>query len=131
MMDWACLNADSKSALWPGRIWRVTASRTIRPFLPQRRADDHRPQCLQRLIRSDEEIARVAAILEHVRVDGAGLVDVQPETGQILQPQIAIAIDRRVLQIRLQIGTTAREGREQLDRGIEANLAQRLGDPRV
>ena len=58
-------------------------------------------------------------------------VRVQPEAGEVLQAQIASRLIGASLEPRLQVGRSAGVGRQQLDRGVEADLAQRLRDRRV
>ena len=65
---------------------------------------DRVPQPAKLLTRSDEDILRKFPVHEHVLVDVAPLVAIEPEPRQVLQPQVAIAVDRRVCEPRLQIG---------------------------
>ena len=40
----------------------------------------------------------------HVGIDRTGLIDIQAEAGEVLQPQVPVAVDRRILQPRVEIG---------------------------
>ena len=68
---------------------------------------DRVPQPAKLLTRSDEDILRKFPVHEHVLVDVAPLVAIEPEPGEVLQPQVAIAVDRRIGQPRLEIGGAA------------------------
>src|SRR5262249_12503647 len=66
------------------RSHKPGTSRTTVPTLPQRRTLDHSAQVLDGFLRSHEQVARVAAVHEHVGVNRPRLVQVETEAGQIL-----------------------------------------------
>ncbi len=89
------------------------------------------PQRLHRRLGPGEQPLGKPRVLQHVRVDRPALVEVQAHAGQVLQPQVAVVVDLRVLEPRRQIRRVAGVGREQVDGRVEADLAQRLRDLRV
>ena len=59
------------------------------------------------------------------------MIQVQAEAGEILQAQVAIAIDRGILEPFGEIGRLTGVGREQIRHRIESDLLHRLRDRRV
>src|SRR6476661_637934 len=50
-------------------------------------------------VRGHEQVVGITAcVLEHVRVNGVALIQVEPQTREILQPQVAIAVDVGISQ---------------------------------
>ena len=84
-----------------------------------------------RALRSHEQIVRIAAVLQDLRVHPIAFVRVQPEAGEVLQSEIAVVVDRAVPQPGLQVGRPARVAREQVDGGHHAHIPQGLRDRRV
>src|SRR5215208_3134007 len=81
------------------------------------------PQRLLRLFLRDEQIVgHPGHVPQHVGVDDVSLIEVQAEAGQILQPQVAIAVDRRGAKPGLQIGLPSGVGRKQIDRIVHPDL---------
>ena len=74
---------------------------------------------------------RVLRERQHLGVDLTSLVEVQPAAGEVLQAQVAVAVDLRVLQPRLHVGRGTRIGRKQVHRGRHADVRERLPDRRV
>src|SRR4051812_39967989 len=56
---------------------------------------------------ADEHIPRKFAIPQDLIIDGSFHADIQRETGEVLQPQVAVAIDLGAGEPWLQIGTLA------------------------
>ena len=53
---------------------------------------------------ADEELVGIArGVLQHVGVDGFALIEVEAQAGEVLQPQVPIAVDHRVGQPRVEI----------------------------
>src|SRR5215475_3225274 len=90
-----------------------------------------RADCFDRLRLTDEQVFGKLPVPEDLRVNRTALVEVQAEPGKILQPQIAIAVDVRILEPLLQIDRTAAVAREHVDRRVEADVMQRLDDGRI
>src|SRR5215475_8657330 len=84
-----------------------------------------------RLRLTDEQVFGKLPVPEDLRVNRTALVEVQAEPGKILQPQIAIAVDVRILEPLLQIDRAAAVAREHVDRRVEADVMQRLDDGRI
>jgi hypothetical protein len=70
-------------------------------------------------------------VLQHLEIDLAALLQVESPPREVLQPEIPIPIDRRILEPRREIGCRAGIGGHQLSGRAEADLAQRLRDSRV
>ena len=66
---------------------------------------------------------RDTAHAQHVGVDRVALIQVQAEAGQILQPQIAIAVDVRVGQPGAEVCGRAGVVGEEIDGRVDADLA--------
>ena len=73
---------------------------------------DGRPNFLQQILpqifRAGEDGVRLPAVVQHVGVDDVGLVQVQPAARQVLQPQVAVAVDLRVGQPRREVRRAVR-----------------------
>ena len=62
----------------------------------------------------------------HVAIQVGFQVRINPPAGQILQPQILVAIELRALIPGTQVGALAGVGGEQIVRRIDSDVAQRL-----
>src|SRR5579859_6843850 len=71
-------------------------------------------------------VRKPANVGQHSRVDGIALIQVQAEPREKLQAQVAIPIDRCIREPRGEVAGASRERREEVDRGVHADLAQRL-----
>src|SRR5579872_6083129 len=101
---------------------------TGRPLLA---IDDAAPDGLLHHDRADEQVFRLFAVAQYLGIDERALVQVEPEPGEVLETEVAIAVDSRVAQPFLEIGRAAGVGRKQNERGIEADVLERLGHRRV
>src|SRR5258708_14687293 len=69
---------------------------------------DGAEQALLRRVGRDEEIlGHLRHVAQHVGVDHIRLIEIQPEPGQILQPQVATVVDLRAAEPRLEIALAA------------------------
>src|SRR5436190_13401309 len=95
-------------------------------------ATDRVPQGLHRFRRAGEQVFRELSGVGHdVLIDRVALIEVQAAAGQVLEAQVAIAVDHRVFQVAAHVGRLACEVGEQLDRRVDPHLAQRAGDTGV
>ena len=67
----------------------------------------------------------------HVLIDVIGLIQIQAHSRQILQPQVLVVRDHCVLQPGLQVCRPAGIGGEQIHRGMQTYLSERLRHDRV
>src|SRR3954469_23035858 len=95
------LTIPGRDALAPG--WNLFADARHRVF-----------QFRERALRGDQKIAREGAVSEDFLVDGVALVQIDAGTRQILQPQIQIAVQRRLGRPRLEVASPPDVGAEQL-----------------
>src|ERR1700704_3117695 len=65
---------------------------------------------------ADEEIVGELAVSQNLGIDRAALVEVEAEAGQILQAQVAVAVDVRVLEPLFQVDRAAAVAGEHVDR---------------
>ena len=48
---------------------------------------------LFQIVRADEQVPGKLALLQDLAIDGLALIEIELEAGQILQPQVPIAVD--------------------------------------
>ena len=77
-------------------------------------------ECLELRRRSAENVRGKRAVLQDLVVGVGAAVRVELEAGQILEPQVPVAVDLRVLEPALQVGALRGEGPEQIDRLVGA-----------
>src|SRR5678816_3384966 len=71
--------------------------KSLSALLPVNAVPQRLPCCFCR----DEQVVRhFRDVAQHVGINRVGLVQVETEPGKVLQPQVAVAIDRRVAQPR-------------------------------
>src|SRR5438046_8937256 len=113
------MNFQSLATNRQPRTTNQLASESLIDGLPQR------GECLRR---SGEEPFRILALLDHVPVNRVALVKIEPQSRQILQPQIAIAIERCVLEPSPHVRGMPGVVSKQLDRGMNPDLPERVRD---
>src|SRR5262245_42805862 len=112
----------------------TTAAKTIRggtnpssinASLASPRLPDLRHQLLLQSGRARiEDPLRILGVADHVGVDRVGAIQVQAAAGEILQAQVAIAVDLRVFQPGTEIRRLSRKRREKIERRVHADLGQ-------
>ena len=80
------------------------------------------------LIGDGEQAGGILPIVENLLVDFALAVVVEGKSGEVLQAQVIVAVDLRILEPRLEIGCLPDIRSQQLHGRIEPHFAQRLRD---
>src|ERR1035437_7579017 len=124
-LDKAFENIDCMSA-----ILRCQAKNHIYEST-QRLIQPRRVLCGEGRRGADEQIRRNPPRLHQLKMYPLLCVYVETYSGQVLQAQVAIRVDRGALQLRRKIGTAAGITRQQINRRYKTDIAQGFGGARV
>ena len=76
--------------------------------------------------RAGKKFVRKLAVNKHVLINALSELQIQAQSGQVLQAQVPVAVDLGVLQPRRQIARLTGERADEVKRGIEAGVLERV-----